>query len=99
VEVPNYFQYLLDVMTQPFFIFQYISSIIYVLENVGLFGAMMVLFGFLTTSINYVLLYKSYQKIKETAEKQYDVAVKRDGRMQVIKNVDLVCGDIYSPNG
>jgi hypothetical protein len=71
VEVPNYFEYLFDTMTQPFFIFQYLVSIVYILENVAIFGVLMIVFGFITTSINYVLLYRSYQQIKETAEKQY----------------------------
>lgn len=71
VEVPNYFEYLFDTMTQPFFIFQYLVSIVYILENVAIFGVLMIVFGFVTTSINYVLLYRSYQKIKETAEKQF----------------------------
>ena len=71
VEVPNYFEYLFDTMTQPFFIFQYLVSIVYILENVAIFGVLMIVFGFITTSINYVLLYRSYQKIKETAEKLF----------------------------
>ena len=86
-------------MTQPFFIFQYLVSIVYILENVAVFGILMIVFGFITTSINYVLLYRSYQQIKETAEKEFEVTVLRNGRMQTIHNVDLVCGDLYVPNG
>ncbi len=56
-------------MTQPFFIFQYLVSIIWILENLPLFGTMMIVVGFLTTSINYILLYLSYKKVKSTAEK------------------------------
>jgi hypothetical protein len=51
-------------MTQPFFIFQYLVSVVYILENVAIFGVLMIAFGFITTSINYVLLYRSYQQIK-----------------------------------
>jgi len=76
--VPGYFEYLFDVMTKPFFIFQYIVSLIYVLENVALFGILMVFFGFLTTSVNYILLVRSYHKIKETAEKKYMIKVLRN---------------------
>ena len=62
--MPNYFEYLFDIMTQPFFIFQYLVSVVYILENVAIFGILMIAFGFITTSINYILLYRSYQQIK-----------------------------------
>jgi len=51
-------------MTKPLFLFQYAISLLYVLENVPLFGLLMVLFSFLTTSLNYILLRRSYRKIK-----------------------------------
>jgi magnesium-transporting ATPase (P-type) len=85
-------------MTQPFFIFQYFVSAVYILEGVAIFGILMIIFGFLTTSINYVLLYRSYQQIKETAEKHFQVTVLRDGELKTVDNVDLVCGDIYVPD-
>jgi hypothetical protein len=58
-------------MTQPFFIFQYLVSFVYILENVAIFGVLMMAFGFITTSVNYILLVRAYGKIKETAEKQF----------------------------
>lgn len=59
----------------------------------------MIFFGFITTSINYILLVRSYGKIKETAEKEFEVSVFRNRKFQTIMNVDLVCGDLYVPHG
>ena len=86
-------------MTQPFFLFQYFVSLVYILENLVLFGVLMVFFSWLTTTINYVLLRRNYNKIKETAEKEFSVRVLRNGSFYNIKNIDLVPGDIYQPEG
>lgn len=69
VEVPNYFEYLFDTMTKPFFIFQYVVSVVYILQNLAVFGILMFSLSVLTTSVNYCLLFRSYGRIKETAEK------------------------------
>lgn len=57
----------------------------------------MLFFSFLTTSINYILLYRSYTKIKETAEKIFPIKVLRDKAFIEIKNNELVPGDLYLP--
>ena len=54
-------------MTTAFFIFQYIVSAIYILQGVAMFGILMIAIGWITTSVNYILLRRSYNKIKETA--------------------------------
>ena len=64
VETPNYFEFIFDTMTQPFFIFQYAVSTIYILERLEMFGGLMIGFSWFTTSINYLLLWRSYGKIK-----------------------------------
>jgi len=64
VEIPNYFEYLFEVMSKPFFIFQYIAMVVYIFENIAVFGIATVSFSFITTSINYLLLRRSYMKIK-----------------------------------
>lgn len=71
--------FLFDTMTKPFFIFQYIVSAIFILKSIVLFGITMIGFAFITTSINYVLTKRSYNKIKETAEKVFTVRVMREG--------------------
>jgi cation-transporting ATPase 13A3/4/5 len=84
-------------MTQPFFVFQYLVSLIYTLENVAVFAILMIGFGFVTTTVNYFLLKRSYNKIKETAEKLFRVKVLRNGAYEEIDNVDIVPGDLYEP--
>lgn len=97
VEVPHYFEYIFDVMTKPFFIFQYFVSLVFILERATLFGVLMIAFSLLTTSINYILLVRSYNKIKQTAEKQFPVKVLRSKAFMSIQNIDLVPGDLYVP--
>ena len=55
-------------------------------------------FSYASTSFNYALLWISYKKIKENAEKVFPVMVLRQGQLQQIHNIDLVPGDIYIPN-
>jgi hypothetical protein len=69
VDAPNYFEYMLDKMTTPFFILQYIFCISYILTGFAVFGIALISLSIITTSINYVLLYFSYLKIAEMAEK------------------------------
>lgn len=64
MEVPTYLEFLFDTMTQPLFLFQYFVSLIYVLESFSQFAFIMILFAFVTTTINYILLLRSYKKIK-----------------------------------
>ena len=82
-------------MTQPFFILQYLVSAIYIMENVAIFGILMIVFGFVTTSVNYVLLYRSYSQIKDSAERVFPVTVLRDGEFRKIENGEMVCGDVF----
>jgi cation-transporting P-type ATPase 13A2 len=95
VEIPGYFEFLFDTMTKPFFIFQYFVSTLYILKSLALFGVLMILFSWFTTTVNYMLLRRSYKQIKETAEKEFSVTVLRDGSLITIQNIDLVPGDLY----
>ena len=67
VTIPGFFQYMLDRMTSPFYILQYIFCISYILGGYSLFGYALLFFMILTTIINYLLLYQSYKKIKDMA--------------------------------
>jgi magnesium-transporting ATPase (P-type) len=58
----------------------------------------MIAFGFITTTINYFLLRKSYNKIKETAEKRFQVQVLRNCKFEQIENTELVPGDLFIPS-
>jgi len=65
---------------------------------VAVFGILMIAFGFITTSINYILMVRSYDQIKETAEKEFKIMVLRSGELLEKTNKDLVPGDIYEPD-
>ncbi len=86
-----------DTLTKPFFLFQYLICIIYVLERLYLFAGINIGFSFLTTSINYILLYRSFAKIKAIAEKETEVVVIKEGRRTLVKNHELVPGDVVVP--
>jgi hypothetical protein len=47
-----------------------------------------------TVSLNYILLYLSYRKIKDMAEKEHAVVVVRDGEQATISHTDIVPGDV-----
>lgn len=97
VEIPNYFEYMFDILTKPFFLFQYAICIIYAFQRLYLYTGIYLGFSFFTTTINYILLYRSYIKIKEMAEKETEVTAIRDGVTMKVKNHDLVPGDVVIP--
>ena len=67
VSTPTYFEYMFDTMTQPFVLFQYVATVVFFLEGLFLFGAVLLLTTFSIATINYVILVLSYRKIRETA--------------------------------
>ena len=97
VEVPNYFSYLIDVMTGPFFLLQYFFCFVYFIQSYVSFSIVLLAFSFVSTSTNYVLLYLSFRRIREIAEKKIEVEVVRDGERVKINSNELVPGDIYIP--
>ncbi len=54
----------------------------------------MIIATWFTTTFNYILLYLSFKKIKVMAEKDYEVAVIREGTEKKVKNIELVPGDL-----
>jgi magnesium-transporting ATPase (P-type) len=86
-----------DTLTKPFFLFQYVICIIFLFEKLFLYVGVYLGFSFFTTSVNYILLYRSYLKIKEMAEKETDVVTIRGGKRVIVKNHDLVPGDVVIP--
>lgn len=47
----------------------------------------MIFFGLVTTTVNYILLRRSYNEIKKTAEKQFKVKVLREGTYSEVLNI------------
>lgn len=79
VDPPTYFEYLYEVMTEPFFFIQYLAAVIYIFEKMPELSILLIGASIITTSINYVILYISYRKIKEIAEVVVTVSALRNG--------------------
>lgn len=73
-----------DVLTAPFFILQYFFCIIYFLQKLYTFGIVLIAFTLITTTINYIFLYRSFKKIKDMAKRNMKVKVVRNGQIEVI---------------
>lgn len=54
-------------MTGPFFLLQYFFCFIYFIQGYASFSIALFSFSFLTTTINYIMLYMSFRRIKEIA--------------------------------
>ena len=67
VEIPGFFSFMGDKLIGPFYILQYIFCVSFILTDYVLFGVALLVLILLVTIINYILLYKSYQSIKEMA--------------------------------
>lgn len=86
-----------EVLTGPFFLLQYIVCIAYIIENITTFAIFSLCFSFVTTTINYILVYLSYKKIKDMAEKTITVRVLRNGEFVEMQSDQLVPGDLIDP--
>ena len=86
VELPDFFEFLLDKFTSPFYILQFIFCIAFIIGGEVLFGGGLIALVLVTTIINYVLLRKSYSKIQEMAERKMSVQVIRNGKTVTINN-------------
>ena len=78
--MPNFLEFMFDKLTSPFAILQYIFCVVYILAKYVTFSATLLSFVFFTTLINYVLLYFSYRKIRDMAERKMNVEVIRNGK-------------------
>lgn len=84
-------------MTEPYFLIQYLASTIYIIQKLVEPAILLLSATVITTSINYLLLYVSYRKIKEMAEVVVEVEVLRDGAFRNLPSTELVPGDIFIP--
>lgn len=51
-------------MTQPFFLIQYLAAAIYFAQKLQVLAILLLTASLVTVTINYILLYFSYKKIK-----------------------------------
>lgn len=84
-------------MTEPFFFVQYMAAVIYIIEKMPELSVLLIGASVVTTSINYVILYVSYRKIKQIAEVVLTLSVLRDGAFRELPSSELVPGDIFIP--
>jgi hypothetical protein len=82
VSVPSFPEYLLDVLTTPFFLLQYVFCFVYFLQGYAAFSIALLVFSIVTTTVNYIMMYISYKRIKEIAERHFKVKVLREGRFE-----------------
>lgn len=85
-------------MTEPFFFVQYMAAVIYVIEKMPELSVLLIGASVVTTSINYVILYLSYRKVKQIAEVALSLSVLRDGAFQLLPSSELVPGDLFIPS-
>jgi magnesium-transporting ATPase (P-type) len=95
--MPSYPEYLIDVLTEPFFLLQYFFCFIFFIQGYAPFSFALLFFSFVTTTVNYVMLYVSYKRIKSIAEKISQVDVIRNGQKIKLDSRELVPGDVYIP--
>ena len=98
VDIPNYFDYLLNTLIGPFYILQYIVCATYFVQKLYTFSISLLVFTFVSTTINYLLLYYSYWKIAKLAEKDIRVRVKKNSTFIEVYSSDLVPGDVIEPS-
>jgi magnesium-transporting ATPase (P-type) len=68
--------------------------VIYFAQKVATLAVLLLVASVVTVSLNYVLLYLSFRKIKEMAEKEHAVVVVRDGVQVTISHTEIVPGDV-----
>lgn len=90
---------MIDILLKPFFLLQYLVCIAFFIQNLFTFAILNIGFSIVTTSINYVLTYLSYKKIKDMAEKTIIVRALRNGEFTEIPSNELVPGDLIDPIG
>ncbi|EAR89099.1 E1-E2 ATPase family protein (macronuclear) [Tetrahymena thermophila SB210] len=95
IPIPTIFEYLAETLTNIFFIFQYLTVLLWVLEGYLLFAVVMIVSSVIITLINYFLLRLSLDKLKKFAKIDLRVRVIRNGVDQEIKCNDLLPGDIF----
>ena len=95
VEVPNYFSFIFETLTEPLFMLQYLIFWVWGIQK--LYQDIIVNFAFLyiIISVNYVIQYYNYTKIKKMAEKEYSIRTIRNGQYADISSKQIVPGDIY----
>ncbi|CAK64447.1 unnamed protein product (macronuclear) [Paramecium tetraurelia] len=101
---PNLFVYLLKELTAPFYILQYLSCFLWVLEDLAILSIIMISVSLIFTTINFLLLQNSAKKLRNMAKSLAQVQVYRGLQpcnqqaiqFRKIDSKDLVPGDVIA---
>ncbi|CAD8190017.1 unnamed protein product [Paramecium pentaurelia] len=101
---PNLFVYLVKELTAPFYILQYLSCFLWVLEDLAILSIIMISVSLIFTTINFLLLQNSANKLRNMAKSLAQVQVYRGQQpfyqqgiqFKKIDSKDLVPGDIIA---
>lgn len=94
VEIPSYFRYMFETIFKPLYLLQYVVVLSLTVQGLPLFGIILVVFSWITTSGNYIALYIGKKKIQSMSRKDFDVTVIRNGEPKDITCENLVPGDL-----
>lgn len=97
IPIPNIIEYMFHEMTTPFFMLQYFSAIIWVLENVVVYAIVLLGVSFALTIISYFFVRSSQKKIQELAHYDIPVKVFREINQNYItvSSKEIVPGDVF----
>ncbi|EGR29200.1 hypothetical protein IMG5_160690 [Ichthyophthirius multifiliis] len=95
IPIPTLIEYFLQVLTEIFFLFQYVSMAIWIAQGFIVFAAVMILTSLISTLVNYILLRISLNKLRKFANIQIKIDVYRDGKLIVLDSQDLLPGDVF----
>ncbi|CAD8208856.1 unnamed protein product [Paramecium octaurelia] len=101
---PNLFVYLVKELTAPFYILQYLSCFLWVLEDLAILSIIMISVSLIFTTINFLLLQNSAKKLRDMAKSLAQVQVYRGEdsfnqqgiQFRKIDSQDLVPGDVIA---
>ena len=98
IPLPGLMNFMFEELSNPFFIIQYISCAIWIIETFIMFAIILIAVSVTLTFMNYVFLYLAKKKLKTMAEQQISIKIFRNG----LKNPpsthvssELLPGDIF----
>ena len=97
IPLPGLFPYMFEELSNPFFILQYISCAIWIVESFIVFAIILIAVSITLTFMNYVFFYFAKKRLKTLAEQQIPLKIFRNNHeeFQTIHSSELVPGDIF----
>jgi hypothetical protein len=67
-----------EILTEPLFVLQYCIFAVWIIRELFLMVGANLLFSIVVTSVNYLILYHNFTKVKQMAERTFEVRVLRN---------------------